>query len=65
MSKVTDENRTEVIERYASEVVEGMGVEELAAIVSEYIVQNLEKFSNSNLEEEITFLYPEFFEEEK
>jgi len=65
MSKVTDDNRAEVIARYASEVVEGMSVEQLATIVCEMIEENLEKFSNSRVEEEITFLYPEFFEEEK
>lgn len=65
MSKVTDENRAEVIARYASEAVEDMSVEQLATIVCEMIEENLEKFSNSRVEEEITFLYPEFFEEEK
>lgn len=64
MNNITDENRAEVVARYVEEVVEGMGAEKLAAIVSENIAEHLEKFSNRRLEEEITFLYPDFFGEE-
>jgi hypothetical protein len=64
MNNITDENRAEVVARYVEEVVEGMSAEQLAAIVSENIAEHLEKFSNRRLEEEITFLYPDFFGEE-
>lgn len=51
-------NRSELIEQYAELLVDGMGPDELAAMAYETICERLDDYTDADLENEISDIYP-------
>jgi len=63
MIKISDINRTSMIESYVTEILDGMDFDTLYTFAYESLVEKKELLDNLNLENEISETYPELLEE--
>lgn len=63
MIKVTDKNREQIIDTYASYVIDNMDFQSLWEFARDGIVKNLKEYTTEQLEGEIKEYYPEILEE--
>ena len=63
MIKVTDKNRDQIIEEYASQLIDNMDWDSLYTFAYEQIVQSKELMDNEPLENEIIEFCPNILED--
>lgn len=56
-------NRSELIEQYAELLVDGMDATELATLAYETICERLDDYSDADLENEISDIYPHLLDD--
>ena len=62
MAKITDNNRTELIDKYTKNTIDCMDFQQLWEYAYDGVVKNLNNYSNDELEKEITEFFPELLE---
>lgn len=60
---VTDKNREDIIESYASRLLDDMDFDTLYAFAYEQLVESKDLMTNESLEDEIKEYYPEILED--
>jgi hypothetical protein len=63
MIKVTDKNRDQIIEEYASQLIDNMDWDSLYSFAYEQLVQSKDLMDNKPLEDEILEYCPKILEE--
>jgi uncharacterized UPF0160 family protein len=63
MITVTDKNREDIIESYASRLLDDMDFDTLYAFAYEQLVESKDLMDNEPLEDEIKEYYPEILED--
>ena len=62
MTKVTDNNRAEIIQAYTQSTIDCMDFQQLWDYAYDGIVNNLKEYTNEQLENEISDYYPDLLE---
>lgn len=62
MQHITDENRKKIVDAYCARVVEDMSVKDLAEFVYENLHETKSKYTNAELETEVSEYYPALLE---
>jgi hypothetical protein len=60
--KITDNNRKEIIEKYIRQSIDSMDLDALVSVVYDTMDTNLSKYTNAELENEISDYYPDLLE---
>jgi hypothetical protein len=61
--KTWTNDQSTLIERYAEQIMDGMDMKTMECFVFDTLVENLSKYSEKELIEEVTEFYPELLED--